>query len=91
MTIRVHCPNCGCDYETAKELRAWKDNPDGPEAPAHTCVHHGSGKWLAFAASGLLLSVIASGVGDHTIAKLAMCGVGFSVARFRQRRSKGGP
>lgn len=22
---KVHCPNCGCDYQTAKELREWKD------------------------------------------------------------------
>lgn len=24
-TRKVPCPNCGCDYATARELRAWKD------------------------------------------------------------------
>jgi hypothetical protein len=27
----VRCPNCGCDYKTAKDLREWKDEPTLPE------------------------------------------------------------
>jgi len=31
---KVACPNCGLDYATAKDLRAWKDEPDEGEAAA---------------------------------------------------------